>query len=184
MEVILLEKVGKLGGLGDQVKVNAGYGRNYLLPYGKAVPATKANIADFEARRAELEKAAADALAAAQARGEKLQGLEVTITSKAGDEGKLFGSIGTRDIADALVAAGYEAEKSEVQLPEGALRSTGDYVISLALGSEVSAEINLKVSGSDAPAETIAAMEEIEGHSEEETDGQTESEESAVEDKE
>jgi len=145
MEVILLEKVGKLGGLGDQVKVNAGYGRNYLLPYGKAVPATKANIADFEARRAELEKAAADALAAAQARGEKLQGLEVTITSKAGDEGKLFGSIGTRDIADAIVAAGVEANKSEVRLPNGVLREVGQYEIDVQVHSEVTAVINLSI---------------------------------------
>jgi large subunit ribosomal protein L9 len=145
MEVILLEKVGKLGGLGDQVKVNAGYGRNYLLPYGKAVPATKANIADFEARRAELEKAAADALAAAQARGEKLQGLEVTITSKAGDEGKLFGSIGTRDIADAIVAAGVEANKSEVRLPNGVLREVGQYEIDVQVHSEVTAVINLTI---------------------------------------
>jgi len=145
MEVILLQKVGKLGGLGDQVKVNAGYGRNYLLPYGKAVPATKANIADFEARRAELEKAAADALAAAQARGEKLQGLEVTITSKAGDEGKLFGSIGTRDIADAIVAAGVEANKSEVRLPNGVLREVGQYEIDVQVHSEVTAVINLTI---------------------------------------
>jgi large subunit ribosomal protein L9 len=145
MEVILLEKVGKLGGLGDQVKVNAGYGRNYLLPYGKAVPATKANIADFEARRAELEKAAADALAAAQARGEKLQGLEVTITSKAGDEGKLFGSIGTRDIADAIEAAGVEANKSEVRLPNGVLREVGQYEIDVQVHSEVTAVINLTI---------------------------------------
>jgi len=145
MEVILLEKVGKLGGLGDQVKVNAGYGRNYLLPYGKAVPATKANIADFEARRAELEKAAADALAAAQTRGEKLQGLEVTITSKAGDEGKLFGSIGTRDIADAIEAAGVEANKSEVRLPNGVLREVGQYEIDVQVHSEVTAVINLTI---------------------------------------
>ncbi|HSG59953.1 MAG TPA: 50S ribosomal protein L9 [Pseudomonadales bacterium] len=145
MEVILLEKVGKLGGLGDKVKVNAGYGRNYLLPFGKAVPATEANIADFEARRAELEKASAEALAAAKARGEKLQGLEVTITSKAGDEGKLFGSIGTRDIAEAIVAAGVEANKSEVRLPNGALREVGQYEIDVQLHSEVTAVINLTI---------------------------------------
>jgi large subunit ribosomal protein L9 len=184
MNVILLEKVGKIGDVGDQVNVKAGYARNYLFPFAKAVPATKENVADFDARKDELLKAANEKLAAAEARAAKLNGISITIEANAGEEGKLFGSIGTRDIADALVAAGYEAEKSEVQLPEGALRSTGDYVISLALGSEVNAEINLKVSGSDAPAETIAAMDEIEGHSEEETDGQSESEESAVEDKE
>jgi large subunit ribosomal protein L9 len=145
MEVILLEKVGKLGGLGDKVKVNAGYGRNYLLPFGKAVAATESNVADFEARRAELEKAQAEALAAAQARGEKLQGLEVTITTKAGDEGKLFGSIGTRDIADAIVAAGVEASKSEVRLPNGTLREVGQFEIDVQVHSEVTATINLTI---------------------------------------
>ena len=145
MEVILLEKVGKLGGLGDKVKVNAGYGRNYLLPFGKAVAATEANVADFEARRAELEKAQAEALTAAQARGEKLQGLEVTIATKAGDEGKLFGSIGTRDIADAIVAAGVDANKSEVRLPNGALREVGQYEIDVQVHSEVTATINLTI---------------------------------------
>ncbi|WP_210397803.1 50S ribosomal protein L9 [Motiliproteus sediminis] len=145
MEVILLEKVGKLGGLGDKVNVKAGFGRNYLVPQGKAVPATKANVASFEARRAELEKAAAEALAAAQARGEKLDGLEVSIVSKAGDEGKLFGSIGTRDIADAIVAAGVEVEKSEVRLPEGALRHTGEFDIDVQLHSDVTATVKLVV---------------------------------------
>ncbi len=145
MEVILLEKVGKLGGLGDKVKVNAGYGRNYLLPFGKAVAATETNVADFEARRAELEKSQAEALSAAQARGEKLQGLEVTITTKAGDEGKLFGSIGTRDIADAIVAAGVEANKSEVRLPNGALREVGQYEIDVQVHSEVTSAINLTI---------------------------------------
>ncbi|MEY3017126.1 MAG: ribosomal protein [Pseudomonadota bacterium] len=145
MEVILLEKVGKLGGLGDKVKVNAGYGRNYLLPFGKAVAATESNVADFEARRAELEKAQAEALSAAQVRGEKLQGLAVTITTKAGDEGKLFGSIGTRDIADAIVAAGVEASKSEVRLPNGALREVGQFEIDVQVHSEVTATINLTI---------------------------------------
>jgi len=145
MEVILLEKVGKLGGLGDKVSVNAGYGRNYLLPFGKAVAATEANVAEFETRRADLEKAAAEALAAAQARADQLSAKEVTITSKAGDEGKLFGSIGTRDIADALTAAGVEASKSEVRLPNGVLREVGEYEIDVQVHSEVTATIKLTV---------------------------------------
>ncbi|MGB0734045.1 MAG: 50S ribosomal protein L9, partial [Pontibacterium sp.] len=127
MEVILLDKIGKLGGLGDKVKVKAGFGRNYLIPQGKAVPATATNVAEFEARRAELEAAAAEAIAAATARAEQLNEKEVTIASKAGDEGKLFGSIGTRDIADAITAAGVEVAKSEVRLPEGALRNVGEF---------------------------------------------------------
>jgi len=145
MEVILLEKVGKLGTLGDKVNVKAGFGRNFLVPQGKAVPATAANVASFEARRAELEKAAAETLAVAQARGEKLEGLEVSIVSKAGDEGKLFGSIGTRDIADAITATGVEVDKSEVRLPEGALRHTGEFEIDVQLHSDVTATIKLVV---------------------------------------
>ena len=182
MNVILLEKVGKIGDVGDQVNVKAGYARNYLFLFAKAVPATKENVADFGARKEELLKAANEKLAAAQARAAKLNGIVIAIEANAGEEGKLFGSVGTRDIADALVAAGHEAEKSEVQLPEGALRSIGDFTITLDLGSEVTAEINLKITGHDAPAETIAAMEEIEGKVEEA--GQSESEESALEDKE
>jgi len=145
MEVILLEKVGKLGALGDKVSVKAGFGRNYLVPQGKAVPATASNVASFEARRAELEKAAAEALAAAQARGEKLDGLEVSIVSKAGDEGKLFGSIGTRDIADAIVASGVEVDKNEIRLPEGALRHTGEFEIAVQVHSDVTATVKLVV---------------------------------------
>ncbi|TGN38205.1 50S ribosomal protein L9 [Marinobacter confluentis] len=145
MDVILLEKVANLGSLGDKVKVKAGYGRNFLLPYGKAVPATADNLKAFEERRAELEKAAAEKLAAAQARGEALNGASVTITSKAGEEGKLFGSIGVRDIADAITAAGTEVEKSEVRLPEGPLRVVGEYEIELQLHSDVSVSINLAV---------------------------------------
>jgi large subunit ribosomal protein L9 len=145
MEVILLEKIGKLGSLGDKVSVKAGFGRNYLVPNGKAVPATAANVAKFEERRAELEKAAADNLAAAEARAEALNGFEVTIASKAGDEGKLFGSIGTRDIADALTAAGQDVAKSEVRLPEGALRTVGEFNVALQLHAEVSTEVVIKV---------------------------------------
>ncbi|MDY6798736.1 MAG: 50S ribosomal protein L9 [Pseudomonadota bacterium] len=145
MEVILLEKVANLGSLGDKVKVKAGYGRNFLLPYGKAVAATEDNLKAFEERRAELEKAAADKLAAAQARAEQLEGQSFTISSKAGEEGKLFGSIGVRDIADAITAAGTNVEKSEVRLPEGPLRVTGEYEIELQLHSDVTVTITLAV---------------------------------------
>ncbi|AHI31374.1 MULTISPECIES: 50S ribosomal protein L9 [Marinobacter] len=145
MDVILLEKVANLGSLGDKVKVKAGYGRNFLLPYGKAVAATADNLKAFEERRAELEKAAAEKLSAAQARGEALEGASVTITSKAGEEGKLFGSIGVRDIADAITAAGTDVEKSEVRLPEGPLRVVGEYEIELQLHSDVTVHINLAV---------------------------------------
>lgn len=137
MEVILLEKVGKLGNLGDKVAVKAGYGRNYLIPYGKAVSATEKNLADFEARRAELEKAAAEAKASADARSQGLEGKEILITAKAGDEGKLFGSVGTKDVADAISAAGHAIEKREVRMPEGAIRQVGTYDISLQLHSDV-----------------------------------------------
>ena len=134
MDVILLETVGNLGGLGDQVSVKAGFGRNYLLPQGKAVPATAENVAEFEARRAELEAAAAAALTAAEKRADAINGMgTVTITMKAGDEGKLFGSVGTRDIAEAATAAGTAIDKSEVKLPEGALREIGEYEIAIAL---------------------------------------------------
>jgi len=145
MDVILLEKVGKLGGLGDKVAVKSGYGRNFLIPFGKAVPANEANVAEFEARRAELEKAAADKLAAAQARADQLNELAVTIVSKSGDEGKLFGSIGVRDIADAITAAGVEVNKSEVRLPEGTIRVIGDFDVTIHLHADVEAVIKLSV---------------------------------------
>jgi len=145
MEVILLEKIGKLGALGDKVSVKAGFGRNYLIPQGKAVAATEANMARFEERRAELEKEAADKLAAAQARGEALEGLAITIAANAGDEGKLFGSIGSKDIADAITAAGTEVEKSEVRLPNGVIRTIGQFEIDVQLHAEVNATITLTV---------------------------------------
>ena len=145
MDVILLEKIGKLGALGDKVSVKAGYGRNFLIPQGKAVPANKANLESFETRRAELEAIAAEKLAAAQARGEALNELVVTIEANAGDGGKLFGSIGTKDIADAISAAGQTVDKAEVKLPEGALRNTGDFAISLQLHSDVTVEVTVKV---------------------------------------
>ncbi|SJN58375.1 50S ribosomal protein L9 [Vibrio ruber DSM 16370] len=146
MQVILLDKIGNLGGLGDTVNVKSGYARNFLIPQGKAVMATKANVEMFEHRRAELEAQVAEQLAAAQSRADKVNALEaVVIASKAGEEGKLFGSIGTRDIADAVTAAGVQVSKSEVRLPEGALRNVGEYDISIQLHSEVFAEVKLQV---------------------------------------
>ncbi|QMV15708.1 50S ribosomal protein L9 [Vibrio spartinae] len=146
MQVILLDKIGNLGGLGDTVNVKSGYARNFLIPQGKAVMATKTNVEMFEHRRAELEAQVAEQLAAAQSRADKVNALEaVVIASKAGEEGKLFGSIGTRDIADAVTAAGVEVSKSEVRLPEGALRNVGEYDISIQLHSEVFAEVKLQI---------------------------------------
>ena len=146
MEVILLETVGNLGGLGDQVSVKAGFGRNYLLPQGKAVPATAENVAQFEARRAELEAAAASALTAAQKRADAINAMAaVVITMKAGDEGKLFGSVGTRDIAEAATAAGVEIDKSEVRLPEGALRDIGTYEVAVQVHANVMTVLNLSI---------------------------------------
>lgn len=145
MEVILLEKVANLGALGDQVRVKPGYGRNYLIPQGKATPATPENIEKFEQRRAELERQAAEALAAAQARAEKLEGFELTLTAKAGDEGKMFGSVGTSDIAEGLQAAGHEVERQEVLLPEGAFRQLGEYEVQLRLHADVEAAIKLVI---------------------------------------
>lgn len=146
MQVILLDKIGNLGALGDQVSVKAGYARNFLFPKGKAVPATKANIESFEARRAELEAKVAEELAASQARAEKLEALaEVTLVSKAGDEGKLFGSIGTRDIADAITVVGLEVAKSEVRLPNGTIRETGEFDVAIQLHSEVTTTIKVIV---------------------------------------
>ena len=146
MEVILLENIGNLGDLGDKVDVKAGFGRNYLIPKGKAVPATEDNVAQFEARRAELEAAAAEATSAAEARAEAINALGlISIAANAGEEGKLFGSIGTRDIADAVNAAGCEVEKSEVRLPEGALRELGEYEIAIQLHGDVTAMIAVAV---------------------------------------
>lgn len=146
MQVILLDKIGNLGGLGDTVNVKSGYARNYLIPQGKAVMANKANIEMFETRRAELEAKVAEVLAADQARADQISALEaVVIASKAGDEGKLFGSVGTRDIADAITAAGVKVAKSEVRLPEGALRNLGEYEVSIQLHSEVFATAKIQI---------------------------------------
>ena len=146
MEVILLENVGSLGTLGDTVTVKPGYGRNFLIPQGKAVPATEENVAKFETRRAELEAAAAAALSAAEARAQAIGGLaKVSIAATAGEEGKLFGSVGTRDIADAVTAGGVEVDKSEVRLPEGVIRELGEYQIVIQLHGDVSASIAVDV---------------------------------------
>ncbi|WNC68149.1 50S ribosomal protein L9 [Thalassotalea nanhaiensis] len=146
MQVILLDKIAKLGGLGDQVTVKSGYARNYLLPQGKAVIASKANVEHFEARRAELEAKLAGVLATAEARAAKLVELaEVTIASKAGDEGKLFGSIGTNDIATAITEAGVEVAKAEVRLPLGSIRETGTNEIVIHLHADVDTTINVVV---------------------------------------
>lgn len=145
MEVILLEKVGKLGGVGDKVNVKSGFGRNYLLPQGKAISATADNLKEFETRRAELEKAAADKKESAEIRARELEELSVTITAKAGDEGKLFGSVGARDIAEAITAAGVAVTKAEVKLPEGTLREIGEYEITLQLHVDVVQAVKLQV---------------------------------------
>ncbi|WP_018625238.1 50S ribosomal protein L9 [Kangiella aquimarina] len=149
MNVILLEKIRNLGDLGDSVTVAAGYGRNFLIPQGKAVPATKENIKHFEERRAELQAAADEKLAKAQARAEQLAGLTVTIPANAGDEGKLFGSVGTADIADAVTAQGVELEKKEVRMPEGAIRQTGEFTFEVHLHPEVEANIKVVVVGEE-----------------------------------
>ncbi|MDG1254313.1 MAG: 50S ribosomal protein L9 [Glaciecola sp.] len=146
MNIILLDKVANLGGLGDQVSVKSGYARNFLFPQGKAVPATKLNVEKFEARRAELEAKIAEVLAAAQARADQLTALEpVSISSPAGDEGKLFGSVGTRDIADAVSAAGVKVTKTEVKLPTGTLRDLGEYDIDVQLHSEVTTTVKVVI---------------------------------------
>lgn len=174
MEVILLEKVEKLGNIGEQVNVKSGYGRNYLLPQGKATAATAENIAIFESRRAELEAKQAEEVSSAQARAEKLEGLELSITAKSGVEGKLFGSLGTIDIAEAATNAGVEIERSEVRLPNGPLRAVGEYDIEIHLHANLNVAIKVNVIGdhdvdpfaeeeadndNDAEAETEASEE-------------------------
>lgn len=145
MEVILLEKIANLGAMGDKVNVKPGYGRNFLIPQGKAAAATAENIAEYEARRAELEKAAAEALAAAEARRDQLADKVITIASMAGEEGKLFGSVGTADIAHAITEAGVSVERNEVRLPEGAFRAVGEYDVLIQLHTDVDATIKLQI---------------------------------------
>ncbi|MCP3870306.1 MAG: 50S ribosomal protein L9 [Gammaproteobacteria bacterium] len=146
MDVILLEKIDNLGGLGDKVVVRPGYGRNFLIPSGKAVAATKANVEQFEARRAELEQQASVVLAEAEKRKLAIEALSaVTIARKAGDEGRLFGSVGTADISDAATAAGVELAKREVRLPDGPFHHTGEFEVQIHLHTDVDAVLNLAI---------------------------------------
>ena len=143
MEIILLEKIANLGAMGEKVNVKPGYGRNYLIPQGKATPATADNIAEYEARRADLEKAAAEALAAAEARRDALLEKVITIMSKAGDEGKLFGSIGTADIASVVSEQLVAVERNEVRLPDGAFRTIGEHEVQIQLHTDVNVVVKL-----------------------------------------
>ncbi|OIQ76110.1 50S ribosomal protein L9 [mine drainage metagenome] len=147
MQVILLEKVANLGVLGDIVKVKDGYGRNFLVPQGKAKRATEANKAEFAARRAELEKKQAEVLVAAQARAEKLAGFMLQISQKAGVDGRLFGSVNNHDIAEALNAQGFDVTKAEIRLPNGPLKAVGDHPVSIATHSDVVVDITVSVLG-------------------------------------
>jgi len=150
MQVILLEKIVNLGGLGDVVKVKDGYARNYLIPKGKAKRATPENLAEFETRRGDLERAQAEALGAAQERGAKLDGLMVQLTRRAGTDGRLFGSVSTYDIAEALQAQGHEVERAAIRLPQGPLKAIGDYQIAIALHGDVIVHITVSVLGEQA----------------------------------
>ncbi|MCK5696990.1 MAG: 50S ribosomal protein L9 [Gammaproteobacteria bacterium] len=145
MNIILLEKINNLGQLGDQVSVKSGFGRNFLIPQGKALPATKINIEMFESRRAELEAAAAESLGTATARAEGLNDKEVVIIRKAGDEGRMFGSVTNSDIAEALTAIGADVEKREVRMPEGVIRELGEYEFAIHLHSDVNAMVKVIV---------------------------------------
>ena len=145
MEIILLEKIANLGAMGEKVDVKPGFGRNYLIPQGKAAPATAENIAEYEARRAELEKAAAEGVAAAEARRELLVGKVFTVTSKAGEEGKLFGSVGTADIAEVITESLVVVERHEVRLPDGAFRVVGEHDVQLQLHTDVDVIVKLLI---------------------------------------
>jgi large subunit ribosomal protein L9 len=149
MNVILLEKVQNVGSLGDQVSVKSGYARNFLIPQGKAKPATKENIAEFEAKKAELEKIAAEELAVAQTVYEKMNGTVVSIEAVTGDEGKLFGSVGTADIADALNSLGFTVERKNVRMPDGALGFVGTYELEIELHIDVVAEVTVEVKAAE-----------------------------------
>ena len=147
MQVILLEKVVNLGNLGDVVKVKDGFARNYLIPHGKAKRATQDNLKAFESRRAELEKAQSEQLAAAKSRGEKLEGLTLQITQKAGPDGRLFGSVTNYDIVEALQKQGHEVERANVRMPQGPLKQVGDFPIQIALHTDVTVTITVSVLG-------------------------------------
>ena len=147
MQVILMEKVANLGNLGDVVKVKDGYARNFLIPQGKAKRATEANLKAFESRRADLEKAQSEQLAKAQERGQKLEGLTIQITQKAGPDGRLFGSVTNYDIVEALQKQGHEVERANIRMPQGALKQVGDYPIQIALHTDVTATVTVSVLG-------------------------------------
>jgi large subunit ribosomal protein L9 len=149
MEIILLQKVDNVGGIGDLVKVKSGYARNFLIPQGKATLATAENKAKFELRRAELEAKAAAELGAAQARAKKLDGVTLKIEMQAGEEGKLFGSVGTVDIAEELTKRGFEVERSEIRLPDGPLRSVGDHQVDLHLHTDVNVQIKVVIEAAE-----------------------------------
>ena len=145
MDVILLQKVANLGNIGDRVKVRSGFGRNFLLPEGKATLATPDNVARFEARRAELEKLAREQLSSAEERAAAMKDFKLLITAKAGTEGKLFGSIGTADIAEACTRAGFKVERSEVRLPQGPLRMVGEHAVSLHLHADIDVQVAVSI---------------------------------------
>ena len=149
MELVLLQKVKNLGNLGDKVRVKPGYGRNFLIPQGQAVPATESNVAEFEKRRAEYEAKANDVMTAAEARKATLEGAEVTIKANSSTEGKLFGSVGPRDIADAFSAAGKPLNKSEVVMGEGPIRHTGEFEIHIHLHADVNTTVKVTVVGEE-----------------------------------
>ena len=150
MEVILLENIENLGSVGDKVNVKAGFARNYLVPHGKAKMATAENLAEFEARRAELEQAAAEAKDGAEARKQEIEALEtIEITARVGSEGKLFGSIGVADVCDAIAALGPVVEKKEVRMPEGAIRVTGEHVIDIHLYTDVDSQVTINIVGEE-----------------------------------
>jgi large subunit ribosomal protein L9 len=145
MEVILLQKVANLGNIGDRVKVKSGFGRNFLLPQGKATLATAANVAKFEERRVELEKVAREQLTSAGERSEALKDFKLSLTAKAGTEGKLFGSVGTADIADALKRAGHNIQRSEVRMPNGPLRNVGEHTVNLHLHADIDVSVPVTI---------------------------------------
>jgi large subunit ribosomal protein L9 len=149
MELVLLQKVKNLGNLGDKVRVKPGYGRNFLIPQGQAVPATQANVAEFEKRRSEYEAKANDVMTAAEARKASLEGAEITVKANASAEGKLFGSVGPRDIADAFSAAGKPLNKSEVVMGEGPIRHTGEFEIHVHLHADVNTTVKVTVTGEE-----------------------------------
>ena len=160
MNVILLEKMGMIGDVGDQVTVKAGYARNYLFPFSKAIPATKQNVAEFDVRKDELLKVAAEKMQGEEKRAALLAGTSVTIEANASEEGKLYGSVGTREITDAVATIGHEIDKSEVELPDGALHEVGEYNITLIMSPEVNTEIKVTIVASGAGPDAVIEPDE------------------------